>query len=817
MKTLLSGGVLRARPVLWTALLATTMLTGVTAAQAADAPKSDSSTTVGEVIVTATKRDESIQKVPMSIQALDTRKLEQLDVVNFADYSKFLPSLSFQTLGPNQTAIYMRGVASGEDANHSGPLPSVGVYLDEQPITTIGGTLDVHIYDIARVEALAGPQGTLYGASSEAGTVRIITNKPDPSHFSAAYDAQLNTVAHGGIGDVFEGYVNIPINDKMAVRLVAFDEHDAGFIDNVPGTRTFATSGATVNNAAFVKKDFNTVDSYGGRAALKVDLNENWSITPSLMAQDQKANGVFGYDLSLPQSLAVQHFGPDNSHDRWYQAALTVQGKIGNYDLTYSGGHFWRKVDSVSDYMDYSYAYDQIGHYGAYWQDNSGNPLANPRQFIVGQDTFNKDSHEIRLASPATDRFRFVVGAFYQRQSHWIIQDYQIAGLANNLSVPNWPNTIWLTDQMRVDRDTAAFGEANFDITDKLTLTGGLRFYQYKNSLEGFYGFSEGEDNPPPLGLGYSHTGFGPGGVNCLSTTVYRNGPGCINLDKTTSGNGNTHRLTLTYKIDPDKLIYATWSTGFRPGGVNRNGNLPPYQADSLTNYEFGWKTSWLDHRLRWNGAIYQEDWKNFQFSFLGLNSLTDVVNANNARIRGVESDISWQAMDHLTLTAAGAYTDAELTSPYCGTSNPVTGAPITVCPGSEQAPTGQQLPVTPKFKGDFTARYTFDLADWNAHIQGDVVYKDATWADLRTNEREIEGRMPASTITDFSLGVERGNLTLELFVKNAFDSKSNQTRYTECTIGVCGLTDPTVPVVGHVYAVPITPRLIGIKIGQKF
>src|SRR5262249_29252966 len=153
---------------------------------------------------------------------MDTKKLDQLNVTEFQDYVKFLPSVSFQTEGPNQTSIYFRGVASGENANHSGPLPSVGVYLDEQPITTIGGTLDVHIYDVARVEALAGPQGTLYGASSEAGTLRIITNQPSTAGFSAGVDVQGNTVAHGGEGYVAEGFVNIPLASNAAIRLVGF-------------------------------------------------------------------------------------------------------------------------------------------------------------------------------------------------------------------------------------------------------------------------------------------------------------------------------------------------------------------------------------------------------------------------------------------------------------------------------------------------------------------------------------------------------------------------------------------------------------------
>src|SRR5450755_2661586 len=189
-----------------------------------------------EIVVTAQKRTENLQDVPLSIQALGAAKLEELHVTNFDDYAKFLPSVEFLSTGPGFEHVYMRGVSSSVLENHSGSLPTVGVYLDEQPVTTIDGILDVHIYDVARVEALAGPQGTLYGASSEAGTIRIITNKPDPTAFAAGYDVQGNSVDHGGLGSVLEGFVNVPLTPVAAIRLVAWDEHDSGYISNVAGT-----------------------------------------------------------------------------------------------------------------------------------------------------------------------------------------------------------------------------------------------------------------------------------------------------------------------------------------------------------------------------------------------------------------------------------------------------------------------------------------------------------------------------------------------------------------------------------------------------
>src|SRR5687767_14960374 len=181
-----------------------------------------------EIVITATKREENLQDVPISVQAIGTRRLDQLNISNFEDYTKQLPSVSFDTSQPGSTTVYVRGVATGSDGNHTGSLPSVGFYLDEQPVTTIGGTLDVHIYDIARIESLAGPQGTLYGASSQAGTIRIITNKPELGVTTGRVDGEINSVAHGGIGGKFDGMINLPISDNMAFRAVAFYERDSG-------------------------------------------------------------------------------------------------------------------------------------------------------------------------------------------------------------------------------------------------------------------------------------------------------------------------------------------------------------------------------------------------------------------------------------------------------------------------------------------------------------------------------------------------------------------------------------------------------------
>ena len=784
MSGMLSAAPLRTRSALAVALMASTMIAGAGVARAQEASQ------LSEVVVTAEKREENLQRVPISVQALSTKKLEQLQVANFDDYAKFLPSVSYRTFGPGFASVYMRGVASGENANHSGPLPSVGTYLDESPITTIGGALDIRIYDIARVEALAGPQGTLYGASSQSGTLRIITNKPDTTGFSAAYDLQANQVDHGGTGYSAQGYVNQPLSDKAAIRLVGWAEHDAGYIDNIPGTMTYPTSGITISNAAIAKNNYNDVDIYGGRAALKIDLDDNWTITPTFIAQDEKSNGIFAFDPGKGD-LKVSHFYPEYAHDRWLQAAMTIEGQVSNLDVTYAGSYMRRRETVAQDYTDYSFFYDTLFGYGSYWTDDAGNPI-NPSQYIKGDDLFTKQSHEIRVSTPKDNRVRAVAGAFYQRQTHFIQQDYLINGLATALSVPGWPNTIWLTEQQRVDRDYAVFGEASWDITSKLTLTGGLRFFKSDNSLVGFFGY----------GAGYSGS---TGEAACFAPTMVGTAP-CTNLDKRVKENGHTYKVNLTYQIDDDRMVYATTSTGFRPGGINRKGTLPPYLSDYLTSYEAGWKTSWLDKRVRWNGDVFWEDWKDFQFSFLGANGLTEIKNAGQARIKGVETDLNWIPVDGLTLSGAAAYTDAKLSVNYCGTTDP-SGNPITTC-ASPQAPKGTALPITPKFKANATARYEFPLADAIGHVQGALVYQSGSWADLRTAERAILGRQQSYTTVDFTAGVDKGNWSIDLSLLNAFDERADLYRYAECAASVCG---------GRVYLTPNKPRTLGVRFGQKF
>jgi outer membrane receptor protein involved in Fe transport len=796
----------RVRPLLGPMLLASTMLSGIPVARAQTGG-------LETIVVTAQKRAEDLQKVPMNVQAITTEKLEQLHLKDFTDFQNYMPSVTFSVSGqgsnggPGFANITMRGIASDENGNHSGPLPTVGVYVDEQPITTIGGTLDVPTYDVQRVEALSGPQGTLYGASAESGVIRIITNKPDPSGFEAGYSIEGNAIDHGGLGYVVNGFVNQPLNDHMAIRLVAWDEHDGGYIDNIHGKRTFTfDTGApplTIDNASRVKSNYNTVDKLGARAALGIELDSNWTITPTFMVQDERTkgsfgyneNGNYGYDRPLG-SFDVIHFLPEFSHDKWWQAALTIQGRVADLNVLYSGGYMDRRVQTGADYTDYTYWYDQF--YPSYvdFYDNAGHQI-NPSQFVRGDDHFTKQNHEFRVFSDKDNRFRFVVGAFYEKQTHFILQDYIVRGL-NDIpvdqcpavcSVDGWPGTLWLTNELRTDKDYALFGEASFDILPNLTLTGGIRLFKADNSLLGWFGFQSYEVPPP---------------VTCFAPTTVGRSP-CTDLSAEVKETGETHRVNLTWQVDDDRMVYFTYSTGFRPGGVNRRTDIPgvgPYSSDTLDNFEVGWKTSWDDNRLRINGDVFWENWNQFQFPFLGPNSVTITKNVGQATSKGVESEISWLPIDELTLSGSGAYTEATLSTDYCGEPCSDVGASVL-------ARAGTQLPITPKWKLNATARYQWSLGgDLTAHVQGSVVHESGRWADLRFYERNLLGQVRPFTTFDFTTGVERDNWSVELALLNAFDATAEQGRYAECTTGTCGF---------QTYILPSRPRTIALTFSQKF
>ncbi len=773
-----------------TALLASTLILPTQIASAQD----DEGFALEEIVVTAQKRAENLQDVPIAVQVLGNSALENLNVNGFEDYIRFLPTVSYVSSGPGVAQIYMRGHASGGDGNHSASMPSIGVYVDEQPVTTINQILDIHMYDIARVESLTGPQGTLFGASSQAGTLRIITNKPDVNEFSAAYDVSVDTVKSGEMGYTLEGYVNAPISDNAAIRLVGWHDSDGGYIDNLPSTMTFAASGITVDNSEWAEEDYNDTKTTGMRGLLKVDLNEDWTVTPGIMYQDQESTGSWAHDPEDAGDLATRSFSEDTYNEDWMQASLTIEGKIGDIDLVYAGAYLDRNVTSAYDYTGYSEYLEDL--YAGYGYDclyyNAVGGCADPTQVTTGDESFKRNSHEFRLQSNPDNRFRWIAGVFAQRQTHkfdlrWIVADADPAGSV----IPEDPRTVvWSTDQVRTDREKAIFGEVYYDITDKLSVTAGLRIFDYNNTLYGFNGFLRHCTGFTDADGVFTQDNAGTPQYPCFDTKV---------LDGQSKGSGETYKLSFDYKIDDDKMVYVTYAEGYRPGGVNRARvpNIPGYDSDWVTDYEFGWKTSWMDNRLRWNGAIYRSEWSDVQFGFLDftVSNLTIIQNVGKAKTDGAEFDIQFAASENLTLTLSGSYNDAKLTNAYF--RNQTDARP--------QAPAGRIMPFTPTWQFASTARYTQDIAELPAFAQLSLAYKGKSFSDLETTTRLPQ---KSYTIVNLSAGIDGVDWSLGLFADNLFDTRAQVQHNDPGYYSPSGIDTTTST---------NRPRSFGIRFGQKF
>jgi outer membrane receptor protein involved in Fe transport len=767
----------------------------------------------GEIVVTAQKRSESIQHVPISMQALGAATLEAHQVQSFDDYAKQLPSVSFQSYGPGQSQLFFRGITSGGDGLAFGALPTSGVYVDEIPVTTIGALLDLHIYDMQRVEALSGPQGTLFGASSLSGTLRLITNKPVQDKTEGSFDITADKYGKGDAGATVEGMINLPVAHGVAVRVVGFYEHDGGYINNTPGTRTYPnyydnTQGTlesaplTVNNSAYVKNHYNDVTTYGGRLALGIELDNGWKITPQLIAQHMHSNGTFLYDPAVGD-LQVHDFTPEYDIDQWLQAALTIEGKIGDWDLLYSGGFMARKINTAADYSYYTVAYSthptNSGQYAGYtrFTDKNGNQIDPTQQFSSSQK-LTKQSQELRLNSPVSSDFRLTAGLFYQKQTNHNINNYSVPGVSQAnfseyINVVNvYGDDLFLTNAYITDRDFAAYAQANYDITSHLTLTAGLRGFIYTNNLFGFSGYPN----------------YVPPGSTCTFPLATLDS--CNFNNKRSHDSGETHKVNLTWQVDTDHMVYATYSTGFRPGGANRDQGVSSgtiYRPDTLNNFELGWKTSWFDHLLRWNGAAYYEKWNNLQYAEQAAGAgITNITNVGGARVYGIESDLQLRPVKGLTITATGAYNDSALTTDFGNLGK------------GNYAPAGTRLPVQPRFKMSATTRYEFPVGSVDAFVQGSMNTQTNSTSLLGVGDDAVFGNSPGFTTADFSVGGKKGSYTFQLFIQNAFDERGSLSHNAQISPADFENTFPSGASSAHyTRTYPIKPQYFGLKIGTRF
>jgi len=575
----------------------------------------NNSLAIDEIVVTAQRRSESIQDVPITIQALSGDTLKHLNVSTFNDLLKYTPNVTFSGNGPGTGNIFMRGLSAGGSGNQSqsttAPMPNVALYLDDQSMQFPARNVDVYMVDMERVEVLEGPQGTLFGGGAQAGVLRYITNKPKLDVTEGTVNAGYGITAGGDPNANVNATLNLPLIDgKLAVRGVFFQDHRGGYISNVPGTiQTHSTVDGTLSpvasNNGSVGSNLNTVDYNGFRLSALYQINDDWNFLVQQNYQNFKADGYFASESIGPNGQVLgqnqtMSFTPNFDKDKYESTAWTLNGKFGDWKGVYTGSYMTRHIEQQADYSNYMtsahgsyYACTGTGAGYAYFINNAADPTKPSRPTKcyapVGSwlDTVSNthQSHEIRFSSPESARIRGTFGAFWE--------DFQINDIMNFNYMPipqctnayniaqsqlatggtdcvqavgpipgyfaNDPNgrvntnTAFGEDVQRGYRQLAEFASIDLDLIRKvLTVTAGTRHFKYDEYEKGSEYYS--------------------------ATTGVLNTPGVcttcgfgMNLKKSESGFRS--RGNITWHVTPDVMAYYTYSQGFRPGGFNRTSS----------------------------------------------------------------------------------------------------------------------------------------------------------------------------------------------------------------------------------------------------
>lgn len=753
---------------------AVTMATGPTNALAQDELSERS---IDEIIVTASRRSENAQDVPITLLVMNEESLENLGIESFEDYIALLPGVSGPGQGPGEKDVFFRGISAGRGgvrgAGTLGSEPSVGFYLDEWPITAGGRTIDLYTTDLNRIEVLKGPQGTLFGASSQGGTIRLITNKPVLNEFQAGGDFSYSDTSGGETSNQVEGYLNIPItDDKLAIRFAGYNATQGGFIDNIAGTRQISLDNpglvrggivpsvrATVSNVNVAEQDFNDATYRGLRTSVYYAINDDWDFLLQQTNQTLVVEGVWEFDpvISNPSAgqLNMLTFEPDKGDDEVNLTAYTLNGRLGQLELIYNGSYMERQFDGVGDYTGYAAVGPSIPYYICSYPgyDECGTP----NLFTTIFSKMERFNQEIRVATDPSRRWRAIVGVFYDdtettERSNFVYPASIAQGFAPNAPVTGAtssdpttrpPGVTFFNDFIRLREEFSVFGEFSFDITDNFTATFGLRSYSIEIALNGNSSFAQrGVDGDAGNNVDAI---LGDRSPTTLDDVIYK---------------GN-----LSWNVSDDFLLFATYSEGFRAGFFNRNGQsqVDPLQipffieSDEVVNYEIGWKTLFLDGTLRFNGAAYFIEFSGLQSGILDFSidnsGFTD--NVGEAEIFGVEFDVEWAATDNLRLFGAFTTIDSEMVK-----------IPVTVV---NLAPVGSDLAFAPEIQYNVGARYEREFGDnllWFA--QGVVKYTDEQFSDLVLADRFLQDDYYQA---DFSVGFSRDDWRVTLFVNNANNS----------------------------------------------
>ena len=571
-----------------------------------------------EVIVTANRREEKLQDVPITIQTISRAQLQQLSVTTFNDVLTYTTNVTYGGNGPGTGNIFVRGLAGTGSGNQgqstTAIFPNVAVYLDDQALQFPQRNADVYVVDMERIEVLEGPQGTLFGGGAQAGVIRYITNKPNLSATSGEFTAGYGTTAGGDNNSQLNGVLNLPlIPDVLALRAVVYNEHQGGYISNVPSTISYlpgsnpAVFGGNpiADNATLLKTNANPLDYQGMRLSLLWKMSENWDFLLQQNYQDMDAEGWFyaypqDSNATTLQPYQITAFTPAYTKDRYSATAWTITGKLGGLKLIYTGSYLSRNVEGQQDYSNYLRSpkgqwYGCIGPNAGYFNISRfpslvGKPTQCYAPVADWMDTINNkhESHELRVSTSEDNRLRGLAGVYWEK---FVIYDEMnfnylsipqctpqnlasaLAGgpdclssvgplpgtFANNTATRQYMNTAFGEDDQRGYKQTAVFASLDFDLIPKtLTLSAGLRWFKYDNFEYGSEFYSE---STSPLLLDHANG-------SCTQANL------CgfpINLHG--SEEGSRGRINLTWHITPDVMTYYTFSQGFRPGSFNRTAS----------------------------------------------------------------------------------------------------------------------------------------------------------------------------------------------------------------------------------------------------
>lgn len=719
----------------------------------------------GDIVVTALHRASTVQTTPLSIAALSGDTLAKTGATQLADYFRQVPNLNVTSAQGGSSRISIRGVNAAGEA-------TVGLYYDETPVTGPSGTTqdsggvaaDMNLFDVERVEVLRGPQGTLYGSSSMAGTLRIIFNKPNSKRYEAAAEEQVSTTAHGSMGYFVKGMVNAPIiSDKLAVRIVGYYEKRPGWIDNV----------------LFGTKNINDSSNWGVRGLIGYTPDDKTTITGTVSYQKSTAKDQQGWypSVGLYQTNSPTQL-PFDSKMQLYN--LKGDRALGFATLTATASYYKYQFLRAYDFTPSTQAYANStaacpSYYGqstactaAQFSAYRSNGLAQLPAIGYQPAYVRSQNYEMRLASddhmPAW--LQWTMGAYYEKRHDHI--DSQTVSADPATGAVYQPLRYFSYRYVETDeRQVAGFGEVSLKPLPGLTVTGGARYYDYQKTTSG----------QSYLGSVYT------GSIAAPYTAVQA------------SANGWLEKANISYKFTPRIMAYATASKGFRPGGANNIPVLPvnllAYKADSLWNYEIGLKSSWLDNRLIVNGAIFDVEWSNMQTSARTADGLYSfLTNAGKARIRGGEVDITAKPMRGITLTGAAGYSDARLTQDQ-------SNAAVLVTASTGKA--GDLIPNTPAWTASSSASYDWAISSaLNGMIRADFAYTGAMQSTFRITDPYYTAYGNYATV-NLRAGVEKDRWGVYIFCQNVGDKVGN--------VGVSNGYGYT----GLTYS--IQPRTVGINL----